>query len=99
VQGMPGAGRTRSLVCEEGRKAHKECHYRLAENIPALPAQWLYGLLRALPGVSGLIATVARISANLTPASRGQDHTASPYAVSALVSRTARVHRIPHHVS
>ena len=26
---------------------------------PALPARWLYGLLRALPGVSGLLAPVA----------------------------------------
>src|ERR1700758_401941 len=27
-------------------------------NRPALPAQWLYGLLRALPGVPGLLATI-----------------------------------------
>jgi hypothetical protein len=43
-------------------------------NGPALPAQWLYGLLRALPGVSGFLVTVAVQIAphNLTPASRGQ---------------------------
>jgi hypothetical protein len=35
------------------------------------------------------------ISANLIPASRNQDHTASPSAVNAFVSCVTRVHRIP----
>jgi hypothetical protein len=37
-------------------------------------------------------------STNLMPASRHQDHTTSPSAVSALVSSTACVHRIPPRV-
>src|ERR1700738_3226296 len=40
------------------KKTHAGQH-RYAEITPALPAQWLYGLLRALPGVSGVLVTVA----------------------------------------
>jgi hypothetical protein len=69
-------------------------------SIPAFPAQWLYGLLRALPGRAGLVVTVAGgiASADLTPASGRQDHTTSPYAAGAHVYRATRVHRIPPHV-
>src|SRR6266567_9207322 len=38
-------------------------------------------------------------SANLTPASGRQDHTASPSALAPLVLRRYRVHRIPHPTS
>ena len=31
-------------------------------NSPAFPAQWFYGLCRALPGVPGFVATVALCS-------------------------------------
>src|SRR5476651_1118371 len=34
--------------------------YRFSGSIPAFPAQWFHGLSRALLGVPGLIATVAR---------------------------------------
>src|SRR5450759_4548499 len=34
--------------------------YRFSGGNPAFPAQWFYGLYRALLGVPGLIATVAR---------------------------------------
>jgi hypothetical protein len=56
--------------------------YRFSGGTPAFPAQWLYGLYRALPGRAGLVVTVAggMASANLTPASGHQDHTTSPYA-------------------
>src|SRR5882757_10638701 len=49
---------------------------------PTFPAQWLYGLYRALPGRAGLVVTVAGgiASTDLTPASGRQDHTTSPYA-------------------
>jgi hypothetical protein len=57
AQGMPGARRTHCLACKT-KKTHAGQH-RYAEITPALPAQWLYGLLRALPGVSGLLAPVA----------------------------------------
>jgi len=57
-QGMPGAGRTR------GSCVQKKMHTAHASNTgsaeqPAFPAQWLYGLSRALLGVPGLIASVA----------------------------------------
>ena len=59
----------------------------------------VYGLLRALPGDHRFVDPVIRATrwrlANLTPASGRQNHTASPSASGALVSRTARGHRIP----
>jgi hypothetical protein len=48
---------------------------------PAFPAQWFYGLFRALPGDRALLPpSSAKDSANLTPASGRQDHTALPSA-------------------
>src|ERR1700729_3417307 len=48
--------------------------YRFSGNTPAFPAQWLYGLYRALPGESEPLATIASVMrsiiANLTPAFR-----------------------------
>ena len=66
---------------------------------PTFPAQWLYGLYVISPE-NGSFASVApweieRLPDALTPAPRRQDHTTSPYASVALVSRTIRVHRIP----
>ena len=49
AQGRPGARCTRGLVCEM-RKQKRTRAYRFSGNTPAFPAQWLYGLLRALPG-------------------------------------------------
>ena len=50
-------------------------------NTPTSPAQWLYGLLRALPGERACLPpSLADRSTSLTPASRRQDHTTSPYA-------------------
>src|SRR2546423_8432861 len=49
AQGRPGARCTRGLVCN----VHKEMRtraYRFSGNTPAFPAQWFYGLYRALPG-------------------------------------------------
>jgi hypothetical protein len=57
-QGMPGARCTRGLVC----KMHKEERtraYRFSGGSPALPAQWLYGLCRDLPGDEFVLVTVA----------------------------------------
>src|SRR4051812_44731760 len=98
AQGRPGARCTRGLVCNCAQKTRTRA-YRFSGNTPAFPAQWLYGLSRALPGEPGLVATIARnrlsLLANLTPASGRQDHTILPYAFAALVSRNIRVHRIP----
>ena len=48
-QGMPGARCTRGLVCKIVRKNRTRA-YRFSGNTPASPAQWLYGLWRALLG-------------------------------------------------
>jgi hypothetical protein len=47
AQGKPGASRTHGLVCK--MENTRVSHHRYAE-CPAFPAQWFYGLLRALPG-------------------------------------------------
>ena len=56
--------------------------YRCSGGSPTSPAQWLYGLLRALPG-ERLVVTVAAayLLPDLTPASWRQDHTTWPYAL------------------
>jgi hypothetical protein len=81
AQGRPGARCTRGLV----RKMHKEMRtraYRFSGNTPAFPAQWFYGLLRALLG--DRLSCHHRLTGldpqNLTPASGRQNHTTSPYA-------------------
>jgi hypothetical protein len=45
------------VQCASKESAHE--HTGEAENTPAFPAQWLYGLYRALPGESELLATIA----------------------------------------
>jgi hypothetical protein len=53
---------------------------------PTFPAQWLYGLLRALLGDRAFLPpSLANESANLTPASGRRDHTTSPYAFAPFV--------------
>jgi hypothetical protein len=55
--------------------------YRFSGGNPAFPAQWCYGLYRALPGDRAFLPpSPARLSANLMPASGHQDHTSSPSA-------------------
>jgi hypothetical protein len=46
---MPGACCTRGLVCISAQKKRTRA-YRYRRSNPAFPAQWLYGLCRALPG-------------------------------------------------
>jgi hypothetical protein len=60
----------------------------------------VYGLLRALPGDRALLppSSAENVSADLTPASRRQDHTTSPSAISTLVRSASRVHRISSRV-
>src|SRR5258705_8594669 len=53
---------------------------------PAFPAQWFYGLLRALPGDQAcLTPSPALLLADLTPASGRQNHTTWPYASASFV--------------
>src|SRR3954453_2936990 len=68
-----------------------------ASGIPARDG--FNGFLRALPGDRAFLSpSSADRSANLTPASRRQDHTTSPSASASLVKSTNRVHRIPSRV-
>jgi hypothetical protein len=47
----------RSRVQNRQRKRTRA--YRFSGGTPTFPAQWLYGLLRALPGESGFVVSVA----------------------------------------
>ena len=58
AQGRPGARCTRGLVCIDAQEMRTRA-YRFSGNTPAFPAQWLYGLYRALPGESEPLATIA----------------------------------------
>jgi hypothetical protein len=56
--------------------------YRFSGGSPAFPAQWFYGLFRALPGDRACLPpSPTNCSVDLTPASGRQDHTASPSVV------------------
>ncbi len=84
-----------------GSKAH-ELVTTVAPGSPGIPARnGFNGFLRALPGDRAFLSPspAEASSADLTPASRRQDHTTSPSARSALlVCSAARVHRIPSRV-
>src|SRR6266446_5835645 len=49
AQGRPGARCTRGLACNCAQRTRTRA-YRFSGEHPAFPAQWFYGLLRALPG-------------------------------------------------
>jgi hypothetical protein len=100
AQGRPGARCTRGLACNVHRRTRTRA-YRFSGNTPAFPAQWLYGLLRALPGERLSChhrPREASLLPDLAPAPRRQDHTTSPYASGAYVYRAICVHRISPHV-
>src|SRR5882757_3874370 len=85
---MPDARCTRGPVCKRRRKRTRA--YRFSGGNPTFPAQWLYGLLRALLGDQAcLTPSPALLIADLTPASGRRNHTTSPYANSAIVKGTA----------
>ena len=79
--------RSRSANCAKRNAAHE--HTGSAENTPASPAQWLYGLYDFVL-VTGLIATIAAsaFARDLTPAPGRRTQSTSPYASAALVSRS-----------
>src|SRR6476619_2261673 len=88
AQGMPSARCARSLVCEKTNTRAKSP--RSHRNDPAFPAQWFYGLLRALPGDQAcLTPSPARLLADLTPALGRQNDTTSPYASAPFVKGAA----------
>src|ERR1700733_13089349 len=65
------------------------------------PRNGFNGLLRALLGDRACLppSPAKSLSADLTPASGCQDHTASPSARNVIRLLTCRVHRIPHPTS
>jgi hypothetical protein len=83
---MPGArcARSRAWSVVNTRVSHRGHTGKR----PAFPAQWFYGLFRALPGDRACLppSSAEMASANLMPASGHQDHTTSPSASSALSS-------------
>jgi len=66
------------------RRATRDAHGfdRYSLDIPAFPARWLYGLLRALPGERPFLPPLpmGRFPTDVAPGSRRQDHATSPYA-------------------
>src|ERR1700730_6049366 len=86
---MPGAQCTRSLVCEVVVQDAHEYSQRSHRKSPGIPARnGFNGFLRALPGDRAFLSpSLANESANLTPASRRQDHTTSPSASKTLSSQ------------
>jgi hypothetical protein len=78
---MPGAQCTRSRACSVENT--RVSHHGYTGNHPAFPhANGFNGFLRALPGDRACLSPspAELCSANLTPASRRQDHTTSPSA-------------------
>ena len=75
---------TRSLVCKN--RKHTSSSPQVRRNSPAFPARW-FTTYFVLSLVIGLCVTIARevlsTVANLTSASRCQDHTTSPSEISA----------------
>jgi hypothetical protein len=57
AQGMPGARCTRGLACKMHKRKRTRA-YRFSGGNPAFPAQWFYGLCRALPGDEFVLVTV-----------------------------------------
>jgi hypothetical protein len=94
AQGKPGARCTRGLACKIVQKSAHE-HTGSAEAVRPSLRNGFNGFLRALPGDRALLSpSLANESANLTPASRRQDHTTSPSAIGAV--RQRRFLRPPH---
>src|SRR5467141_1896193 len=82
---MPDAQCTHSLACEID-KAHERSHHRFTGFDPAFPAQWFYGLLRALPGDQALLSpSPALLHADLTPTLGRQNDATWPYASASFV--------------
>jgi len=97
AQGMPGARCARSLVCEKTNTRAKSP--RSHRNDPAFPAQWFYGLLRALPGDHAcLTPSPALPIADLTPGIGASEPHDLAVRRSAIRQLRCSVHRIPPRV-
>src|SRR3954452_4200092 len=99
-EGVGNAGRP---MHPQSRVQNKKAHEVVTTGSPELPGiparDGFNGFLRALPGDRAFLSpSSADRSANLTPASRRQDHTTSSSASAPFVKSTKRVHRIPSRV-
>ena len=103
ARGMPDARCTRGLACKTGSEKRTRA-YRFSGEHPTFPAQWLYGLYVVSPAIGLVCHRRQRIwlaspgwawktSADLTPASRRQNHTTSPYAAAPFVCALSIAHR------
>src|SRR3954470_21932267 len=96
---MPGARCTRSLAWEKiepYERRHREVH----RFHPAFPHAMVLTVSSVIFPVIGFVVTVISgiLPANLTPASRRQNHTTSPSAARTVRQQHVRVHRIPSRV-
>ncbi len=83
----------------QNKKAHERIHHRFTGATRRFPRNGFNGLFRALPGDRAFLPpSSADHSANLTPASGRQDHTALPSAAKRHSSWRCCVHRIPFRV-
>ena len=97
IEGAGKAGCSPHPQPRTQKNAHERSRHRFAETIRPSLRNGLRLIPRS-PRRPGFLATVAcrSLPADLTPASGRQDHTALPSAMSSLVLRRHRVHRIPH---
>src|SRR6185312_12059952 len=84
AQGMPDAGRTHGPPATKKQAAVTTGK----AGTTGIPCAMVLRLIRALPGVPGLLASVAlrNVSQRLIPASGDQDHAISPSALAAFVN-------------
>jgi hypothetical protein len=78
---MPGAGAPAASCAHGVTRMHTSIHSEVAGTARHSRTQWFYGLYALFPEI-GFLASVAGgfNSADLTPASRRQDHATSPSA-------------------
>ena len=87
----------RSRVQNAREKTHTSI--QVQRKHPTFPAQWFTAYSVLSPAIRICLSPSSALAgANLTPTLRRQDHTSSPSAPVALVSRNCRVHRIPPRV-
>ncbi len=89
AQGKPGARCTHGLACKKGRETHTSIQVQRKQS--GLPCAMVLTASFVISPAIGFFATVAcsDLTANLTPASRRQDHTTSPSALAPFVKSAA----------
>jgi hypothetical protein len=98
-EGAGNAGRPLRPQPRVQNKKHTSVVTTVTPGSPGIPRAMVLTVSFVLSPVIGLVCHRRwRITANLTPASRRQDHTTLPSASAQFVKRAARVHRIPPRV-